>query len=147
MSTILGQLRHYLTECQDREKSFLHNANGADNSKCSSLNGYLPVETKNGIFDWKTDTSGYYCCTSNSSITLGLIYAQIQFEYSAVCLSVIFELLPSLVLLDFDSDLPKNKKKHCILWLYVTVSPPTGFQLCQLYKIPGHCIQHGDTVT
>ena len=45
MSTILGQWPHYPTECQDRE-IILTQSNGADNSKWSYLNGYLPVETK-----------------------------------------------------------------------------------------------------
>ena len=33
-------------------------------------NGNLPVETKNDIFVWKTDSSGYDCCMSNSRVTL-----------------------------------------------------------------------------
>ena len=67
MSNDVGQLRYYLIEFLGRE--IIH-TQGADNRKCSNLNGNLPVETKNDIFVWKTDSSDYDCCMSNSRITL-----------------------------------------------------------------------------
>ena len=103
-------------------KKFINEHKLNDKTKC-----HLFLSKSNN--DAMTDRNG---CNQNQNLTL-------KTKTNQGCKSVYFNLLIMLYIL-VDS---------IIVWLigHCIATPPTGFQLRYLYKIPEHSIPLGDTVT